>query len=100
MDAAQNLQGLSYEVCSTPIATIFRTQIIHYSFWDMCYHTPIVCCCVTKIYEIGLYVRGFCRLFKMFYTKETYVPFCFSCLYGWEFMQVILKRSWLSKVLR
>ena len=33
-DVAQNLQGLSYEVCSANIATIFRTQITYSGFWN------------------------------------------------------------------
>ena len=35
MDVAQNLQGFSYEVCFTNMATIFRNWIICYSFRNM-----------------------------------------------------------------
>ena len=35
LDLAQSLQGLSYMVCSSNIAKIFRTQIICSSFWDI-----------------------------------------------------------------
>ena len=35
VDVGQNVQGLSYEVCSTNMATVFRARIICYSFWDM-----------------------------------------------------------------
>ena len=49
---AQNLQGHSYEVCSTNIGTNFRTRITYSSFWDMCHYTPAAYCYVTRIYEI------------------------------------------------
>ena len=52
---AQNLQGLSYEVCSTStIATIFRNWIIFSNFQDMRRYTPAACCYITRIYEIRL----------------------------------------------
>ena len=53
----QNLQGLSYEVCSPTIATIIRTWNIYSNFWDMRHCTPAACCYVTRIYEIRLYVE-------------------------------------------
>ena len=59
VDVAQNLQGLSYEVCSTAIATIFRTQIIYSSFSTMRHYTPATYCYVMKIYEIHLYFINF-----------------------------------------
>ena len=52
---AQNMQGLTYEVCSTDIATTFRTQIIYHGFLDMRLHAKGACCYVTRIYEIRLY---------------------------------------------
>ena len=52
---AQTVEGLSYEVYSTNIATIFRPRIIYSSFWDMRDYTPAVCCYVTRTYEIRLY---------------------------------------------
>ena len=51
---AQKLQGLSYEVCSTNIATAFRTWIIYSNFWDMRHYTPATSCYVRRIYEIRL----------------------------------------------
>ena len=51
---AQNLQGLSYEVCSTNIATIFPTWITYSSFWDMRHYTPAAYCYVTRFHEIRL----------------------------------------------
>ena len=62
MDVAQNLQGLSYEVCSINIATIFRTQIIYSGYWDMRHYIPAACCYVTRIYEIRLWknILTFC----------------------------------------
>ena len=54
VDVASNLQGLNYKVRSTNIATIFRTQIINSSFWDMRHYTPAASYYVTRIYEIGL----------------------------------------------
>ena len=56
MNVAQNLQGLSYEVCSANIDTIFRTEIIYSSFWDKRHYTPAGCCYITRIYEIRLYI--------------------------------------------
>ena len=49
---AQNLQGLSYEVCSTNIGTNFHTGTTYSSFWDMRHYTPVACCYVTRIHEI------------------------------------------------
>ena len=56
VDVAQNLQGLSYEVCSASIATILHTRIIYSNFWDMRHYTPTACCYVTRIYKIRLYL--------------------------------------------
>ena len=47
----QNLKGLSFEVCSTNIAKIYRTRII-YPFLG---YAPAVCCYATRTYEIHLY---------------------------------------------
>ena len=55
VDVAQNLQDLSYEVCSANIGTNFRTRITCSSFWDMRHCTPAACCYVTRIYEIRVY---------------------------------------------
>ena len=46
--------SLSYEVRSTNIAKICRTQIIYSSFWDMRHYTPAACCYVMRTYEIRL----------------------------------------------
>ena len=54
VDVAQNLQGLSYRVCSTNIATIFRTRISYSSFWEMLQYTPTAFCYVDEDYEIRL----------------------------------------------
>ena len=53
VDVVQNLQGLSYEVCSTNIVKTFRTQIIYMyvSFWDMRHYTPAAGCLVMRTYE-------------------------------------------------
>ena len=56
---AQNLQGISYEVCFTNVATILRTRNIHSSFWNVCHYTPSDCCYATMIYEIRLYQNHF-----------------------------------------
>ena len=52
---AQNLQGLSYEECSTDIAKIYGTHILYSSFWDMRYYTPAAGCYATRTYGIHLY---------------------------------------------
>ena len=54
VDVAQDLQGLSYEICYANIDTIFRTGIIYSSFWDKRQYTPAGCCYITRIYEICL----------------------------------------------
>ena len=46
----QNLQDLSYEVCSTNISKIFPFS------GDMRHYTPAACRHVTRIYEIRLYL--------------------------------------------
>ena len=55
VDVAQNLRGLSYEVCSTNVATIFRIRIIYSSFGDMRHYTPAAFCYATRTYENSLY---------------------------------------------
>ena len=52
---AQNLPGVSYEVCPDNIAKIFRTPIIYSSFVDVPHYTQAACCYATRIYEIRLY---------------------------------------------
>ena len=64
VDVTQNLQGLNYEVCSTNIATIFRTQIDHSSFCNMLRYTPAASCYATRVYEIRLYFNSY------FYRKH------------------------------
>ena len=58
VDVVQTLHGISYEVCSTNIATSFHTWIIYSSFEDTHGYTPAgccLCCYVMRIYEIRLY---------------------------------------------
>ena len=67
-DVAQNLQELSYQVCSINIATIFRTRTIYSRFWDMRHYTTAACCYVTRIYEFCIYRKenavNYCTLFN------------------------------------
>ena len=65
MDVAQNLQGLSYEVCSTNIGTNFHIRITYSCFWDMCHYIPVACCYVTRIYEIRASILGTFELKKL-----------------------------------
>ena len=53
---AQNLQGLCYEVDSSDIATTFRTQIIHFSFWYTRHYTLAACYHVTRTCKICLHL--------------------------------------------
>ena len=55
VDVAQNLQGLSYEVCSTDIGTIFRTQIVYSSFGI----------CAVIYQQLLAMLRGFTRFVYM-----------------------------------
>ena len=68
---AQNLQGLSYEVCLTDIATVLHTQIVYPSFWDMYHYTPAACCYVMRIHEIRLKLK----LFPFWETPYRFVTF-------------------------
>ena len=72
MAVALNLQGLSYEVFSAIIATIFRTRISFSScfFFYMGHYTLAACCYITKIYELRLYGES---------LQLNWVNKCFIC---------------------